>query len=240
MNFKVKFKEETPPFNVKFGWNNGEFEAGKAEEYDRFWGAYLSRVNGYNSMFTFAGTAWDDETFCPPYGAIINANGLAYYMFTSTRIKDLKGILQKRNVTLNFSKCTSCAYLFQNAATTHIGVVSTLNASDVRYAFERCLNLKSVDLLELKPDGSQLIDHMFRNCTALESVNISGAIGNNISFQQSTKLSKVSIISIINALSDSATGKTATFSKTAKESAFTAEEWAVLIGTKPNWTIALA
>ena len=29
MNFKVKFKEETPPFNVKFGWNNGEFEAGK-------------------------------------------------------------------------------------------------------------------------------------------------------------------------------------------------------------------
>jgi hypothetical protein len=30
-----------------------------------------------------------------------------------------------------------------------------------------------------------------------------------------------------------------TFSKKAKEAAFTADEWEALIATKPNWTISL-
>ena len=62
MNFNVKFKEEAPSFNVKFGWNNGEFEAGKAEgareEYDRFWDIVQpTRRTIYMYMFTY----WDWE-----------------------------------------------------------------------------------------------------------------------------------------------------------------------------------
>ncbi|MFR8974816.1 MAG: hypothetical protein ACLVG9_02365, partial [Eubacteriales bacterium] len=61
-----------------------------------------------------------------------------------------------------------------------------------------------------------------------------------ISFESCKKLTKSSITSVINGLSDTVTGKTATFNQTAKEAAFTNEEWAVLIGTKPNWTFSLA
>ena len=51
-------------------------------------------------------------------------------------------------------------------------------------------------------------------------------------------------------LTDTASGKTITFSKTAVNKAFetsagandgsTSAEWLALVGTKPNWTISLA
>ena len=75
MNFKVKFKEETPPFNVKFGWNNGEFEAGKEEgareEYDRFWDVYQDYGNriDYTNAFggNYRGCYWTEDTLKPKY-----------------------------------------------------------------------------------------------------------------------------------------------------------------------------
>ena len=72
---------------------------------------------------------------------------------------------------------------------------------------------------------------------------------NGFDVQWSTELSKESIISIINALSDTTTALTVTLSKTAVNNAFetakgnadgsTSEEWAALIATKQNWTISL-
>ena len=83
-------------------------------------------------------------------------------------------------------------------------------------------------------------DNTFGYCEALEDITITGTIGTGvINFQWSTKLSKASITSIINALSDTKTGMSITFSQAAKEAAFTADEWSALIATKPNWTINL-
>ena len=80
----------------------------------------------------------------------------------------------------------------------------------------------------------------FLYCAGLEEIRfVENTIKEVISFESCKKLSKSSITSVINALSDTEVGKTATFSQAAKESAFTAEEWATLIGTKPNWTISL-
>ena len=80
----------------------------------------------------------------------------------------------------------------------------------------------------------------FLYCAGLEEIRfVVNTIKEVISFESCKKLSKSSITSVINALSDTEVGKTATFSQAAKESAFTAEEWATLIGTKPNWTISL-
>ena len=81
----------------------------------------------------------------------------------------------------------------------------------------------------------------FLYCADLEEIRfVENTIKDVISFESCKKLSKSSTTSVINGLSDTVTGKTATFSQTAKEAAFTDAEWAVLIGTKPNWTIALA
>jgi hypothetical protein len=56
---------------------------------------------------------------------------------------------------------------------------------------------------------------------------------------QHSPLTKASFESVVAALSPTVTGQTATFSKKAKEAAFTADEWAALIATKSNWTFSL-
>jgi hypothetical protein len=66
-----------------------------------------------------------------------------------------------------------------------------------------------------------------------------GTIAGAINLKWSKKLSKASIESVIGCLSDAKTGLTATFSTTAKNNAFTTEEWDALVASKPNWTIAL-
>ena len=91
---------------------------------------------------------------------------------------------------------------------------------------------------------------MFTNCFQLQNLTIEGIIGQNgFNVQWSTKLSKASITSIINALSETTSGLTVTLSKTAVNNAFetsagaadgsTSEEWTTLEGTKTNWTISL-
>lgn len=87
----------------------------------------------------------------------------------------------------------------------------------------------------------------FTQATALKNLKIEGVIGQNgLNLQWSTMLSKASITSIINNLSDTTSGLSITLSRTAKEEAFPDPDtavpnraWITLIGTKPNWTINL-
>lgn len=110
----------------------------------------------------------------------------------------------------------------------------------ITYTFSNCANLKTIPLLHL--EGVTDFNSAFVNCVALENITIGGSIEKNISFAQSTKLTKASLTSIMEALSLTATGQTLTLSKTAVETAFgstTASEWTALAATKPNWTISL-
>ena len=89
----------------------------------------------------------------------------------------------------------------------------------------------------------------FRGCANLESITFEGVIGNNIDFTSCVKLSKDSIENIIGCLSDTATGKTATFSIIAVNKAFESDtgagdgslnaDWIELKAIKPNWEIKL-
>ncbi len=65
------------------------------------------------------------------------------------------------------------------------------------------------------------------------------ACGDMPDFTYSHYLSKESIESIINVLSTETAGFTVTLSKRAKETAFTEEEWNMLIAEKPKWTFSL-
>jgi hypothetical protein len=78
----------------------------------------------------------------------------------------------------------------------------------------------------------------------LENIRVRGRIVKSTNFQWSTKLSKDSIISIINALSTTTSGLSITLSKVAVNKAFetsegandgsTSAEWLNLIATRPN------
>ncbi len=99
-------------------------------------------------------------------------------------------------------------------------------------------------------DESVVFTNTFLNATALETLYVDGIIGQNgFNVQYATRLSRDSIVSIINALSSTTSGLTVTFSKTAVNKAFeqlagandgaNGAEWQDLIATRPNWTISL-
>lgn len=212
------------------------YEAGSEAERKAFWKNYLNNGTLPNCQYMFSGRGWTDDTFRPPYN--ITPAG-AKQMFCATSISDLKGCLDECGVVLDFSQCNNLQEVFSYASVTHIGAVSTVSAADLSNAFYNATQLHSIDSIVLKSDGTQTFSNTFTYCRALENVTFSGVIGNNISIAYSTKLSNASFESTVNALSDTVTGKTATFAPTAKNNAFTDEEWAALIGTKPNWTFSL-
>ena len=134
-------------------------------------------------------------------------------------------------------------------------MISFENTKALNSNFTYASKLRTLSI-KLKDDGSQTFATVFTNCYALENLTIIGKIGQNgFDIHWSTKLTKSSIISIINALLDTEEGKTITLSKTAVNKAFetseganngsTSSEWITLITPKSNayngkWTITLS
>ena len=125
----------------------------------------------------------------------------------------------------------------------------TSKGTNFGYMFYYCTNLTTIPQL----DTSKGINfgYMFNSCSKLTNLTMTGTIkANGMDLQHSTKLSKASIISVINALSDTTNALKVQLSKTAVNNAFetssgvadgsTSEEWTTLIATKANWTIALS
>lgn len=191
------------------------YDAGKQAEYDKFWDAF--QLNGtrknYSSAFACnVGQVWTDENYNPKYPITIRekSNQGNLLLAYNTEVTD-----------------TKVPIIYEDGLA---GGISTV--------FTNAINLKTIRELHLVEGLTYTI--AFNYLKALENLNITGVIGGEgFNVQWSTLLSKASIISIINALSTNTSGLTVTISKTAKENAFTDEEWATLIATKSNWTISL-
>ena len=214
------------------------FDVGRKSEYDRFWDAYQENGNRthYGSAFC---KGWTVDNFKPKYSiAPVGQNG-AGSMFNGCQVVgDLVTICEAQGITIDFSKATYMEHVFYTSKFTRVGVVDVSkcdrNASTFAYAY----NLKTIDKLVVSETTP--FYGTFASCTALEDMVIEGAIGvNGLNLQWSTKLTRASIESIINALSTKAVGLSVTLSKTAVNNAFTDTEWATLVNTRPNWTINL-
>ena len=106
--------------------------------------------------------------------------------------------------------------------------------------FRNCYYLVTIRDLILNVDIS-VASNCFTNNNYLENIKFSGTgkIKTAINFQHSP-LTKESIQSVVNALSSTTSGLTCTFKKTAKEAAFTTDEWTALTATKSNWEFVLS
>ena len=214
------------------------FEAGAKSEYDRFWDVYQAEGNRDNYNYAFTGYGWTQSVFKPKYN-IVPVTPTS--MFSSSRIVDIRP--QTIGVDVDFSKCTSFYYLCSNSTIKYIGVVDCSSASpaSLSYIFSSAKELVSVEKVIMpEMDSAGFADKSFENAVKLEHIRIEGVIRRSTCLRWSVVLTKESITSIVQALSDTAEGQTITFSQTAKEAAFTDSEWAELIGTKPNWTFSLA
>jgi hypothetical protein len=118
----------------------------------------------------------------------------------------------------------------------------------MQQTFNGC-NVVTID--KIKVNANTIYEVAFSNTSNLVNITIDGKIAKNgFDVHWSTKLNKPSILSIVNALSTTTSGLTATLSKTAVDTAFatteggtdgsTSAEWLALVATRSNWTIALA
>lgn len=171
------------------------------------------------------------------------------YMFNYFANGD-ENTVDLREIDLDTSLSTTFAYMNNFSKISAFGTIDTTSSSSVESVFYNATYLHTVEKFILKEDGSQTAGAgVFLSCKELVDIEIQGKWGKSVSAGGSTKLSKNSIYSFVNALLETATGQTLTLSKAAVNKAFetsegandgsTSDEWNTLIATKPNWTIAL-
>lgn len=230
-----------------FGWNLGiEDGIGKALDIIQSYGTRKD----YASAFAYA--AWTDETFRPNYD--IKPVGSAAHMFRGTRIVDLEAVLQRQGVELDTSKATNLNNAFNSSyfqVLPAIDVTGMTTTATNNSATSMAIQPKTKTIRRIKSKEDLFWSpNCFQFATGLINLEIEGVIGSEFNVEKCESLSKVSITSIVNALSVNTGGFTAKFSLSAVNKAFetsegandgsTSAEWATLKATKPNWEIKTA
>ena len=152
--------------------------------------------------------------------------------------------------SIDTSKGVNFANMFNSCSTLKtIPPIDTSQGANFSNMFSSCSVLTSIPQIDVS-NGTNF-SHMFNGCGALVNLTMTGTIkANGLDLTPCNKLSKASITSVINALSDTTNALKVQLSKTAVNNAFetsggvadgsTSEEWTTLIATKANWTIALS
>lgn len=220
----------------------GTSEGGKSY-YDMFWDVFQDNGKRTDYNMAFASRSWNVDTFKPKYDLTISSgcNRMFYQFNYDARypLVDLVELLEELGVKMIFGGSVGTFYGFLDSARiSRVGVidVSRLNNQSQSYGMFNNYNLVTIDKLIVCEENTLV--NSFLNATRLKNIVIEGKLGNSINLQYSP-LTKESITSVINALSSTASGQTCTFKKSAKEAAFTEDEWGALIDTKSNWTISL-
>jgi hypothetical protein len=147
---------------------------------------------------------------------------------------------------VDFSETTQADYAFCNwTLVTKLGVIDFRAVTTAGWCFWNMSALKKI--VEFYPPNIAI---EFSACKALEEINVMSPITQKFAIASTQVLNTASIVSVIEHLSDSTTGKTATFSQTAvnnmtfphtsTQSGVTYNSWDELIATKQNWTISLS
>lgn len=210
-------------------------EDGKQAQYDAFWDAYQDSGNRTEYAYAFAGFGWTDETFKPKYDIrpISSVD-----IFSACLITDLVKCLNDNGVVFDFSRNIGTSYLAQGSYYLKTLPVIDIRARDsINYFLFNCSNLKSVERVILKSDGTQQFNaYSFGTLPALEEIRFDGTIGTNFLIAGSPLLSTESVDSIINALKDltGATAQTLTLHATVGGKMTDVQKAAI---TAKNWTL---
>lgn len=193
------------------------------DPYDAFWDTYQNNGQRTDYSCAFAGKGWNNKTFKPKYDIVPTS---ASRIFSHTGIQDLKQALENAKIKFDFSKTTSCSYFADdNASVQRLPVIDTSSLKSLQYFLFSCPNLEYVEKIILKQDGTQTFTSLysFGSCSKLRDIIFEGTIGTNNFNLSSPELSKNSIISVVNALSGTTSGLTATLSLQAVNTAFCPE-----------------
>ncbi len=227
------------------------YEAGKAHgetvgrkaQYDEFWDNFQNygKRTDYKGSF---GRGFNDFTFKPKYD--IAPQWAANGMFQYCEVTDLEKILNDCGVSLDLRLNSNLSDVFANSKITVLPELDFTGPSgtavNLYSTFAEAGSLHTIRKIKLSSTiFAGALTSAFTNCKALANIEFEGVIGKAINLQW-CPLTKASITNVIEHLATSTSEQTATFSKTAVETAFgstTSEEWLALVATKSNWTISL-
>ena len=222
------------------------FEIGKLEGESLMWDAIQDFGKRNNYSYAFCG--WGLEYLHPKYKiAPTYRESLNQIFSNSLKLKKIEGKYFDFSNKQDGSGQDSCYWTF--GASTVLEEIEDIGISaptGYYSAFNSCLALHTIAVVRSHENTS--FSGTFGYCYALKNVTFEGLIGQNISMSYSSKLSKASMQSLINALATTSTGKTVTLSLTAVNTAFETStgakdgsesaEWLALRETKSNWTIS--
>lgn len=202
------------------------YEEGKQAEYDAFWDTIQRKGAGANYIYAFAYSRF-------------YADGVDLYN-------------PKYDIVISESQTNAGTYVYAYSnAITDTKVAIYANKHAISGMFYEASKLKYIRKLVMQK-STTMNSYTFRNCAALEELNVEGVIGQNgFDVHWSTFLNKASIESIIHALSAETEGLAVTLSKTAVNREFGIDvddpstypegsEYYNLRQSKSKWTINYA
>lgn len=248
MNLNVQFTESKQTFNPAFagamnisdggyergyeagyatGYSEGEtagradgVEQGKQAEYDAFWDVFQNYGAPMHYHFAFSRKKWTDENYNPKYPIVC-----------STESSEAGRSLFDTNTVITDTK-----------------VPITVLGSSANRMFGSANEL--VTVRELNVHEGVGFTNTFQGCYNLKNLTISGTVGQSVDLHYSQQLTKASILSVMEALSTTASGQSVSFYAKAVDGGFetspgakdgsTSAEWTALVATRPNWTISLS
>lgn len=139
---------------------------------------------------------------------------------------NMKELEEEQGMTFDFAGCTNLTKAFSGGLFSELNVIDVTSATNLLYTFyggylggDGGLRLKKIERLICSPT-TKFDTTTFQYATELTHIGFEGEIASSINLQWSTKLSKESIISVINALSPETSGLSVSLSKTAVNNAF--------------------
>lgn len=250
--------------SIQIVHSTGKFEGetdGRQSAYDEFWDDFQQNGNRKYYIACF-GTGWSANTFKPKYpikpenAGYMFFNNMGQQLVIPDFVEFADNLAAEQGKTpethpdmfdeeghyklLDFSECTYAMYALAALHSNHFGTLDFSKSTNTSYLFYSHTVASGVTTIDefISSEVTGYSSTSFQQATYLTDITMSGVVAKSINFG-TCPLNKASIESVVSVLSDTVTGQTATFKKTAKEAAFTEQEWNTLIAAKPNWTITL-
>lgn len=183
--------------------------AGISDERKRFWGKLTNYGKGHASDFRacFGGSGWTDEIFTPIYDLVLQRS--CPYIFSATKIIDMIKCFEDQGTRLDTSAVTSMNNAFSFAYTKRIPYLDLSSISDTATTIFDGARAEFIE--GIKFSEATKYSNIFRSATYLQTMPVSGTIGQNgFDVKWSTLLDRDSLLSILNALKDYSTDTSGT------------------------------
>ena len=224
------------------------FEEGKQSAWDDFWDIFQeggARREYYHAFVR----GWNANNFKPKYDIIIEGDARGVFQYWRQEpIANIAEICREQGITLDFSGATNTNTAFRFCYSPDLPTLDLRNVMSMAEMFAFA-NIKRIEKIISSETTAWDTLKVFTYNTTIEHILFEGVIAKSID-AHTEPFDKETIVSLINTLSTTVSGKKCSLKKASVDKAFETSvgandgsesaEWLALVATKSNWTISLS